>query len=811
LTEHQKETLKKKREDIPALYNDLSQSSSQDTQNLQQWFDVKVKHINESDKTNKKNDSTQKSIDNEANKENKLATKQVEFSVTDKIVDHMYCSKFGENIADIKQNDDLNEIEKESSDDKQEEDTSKQTNLISHTTSLNEENITSEINEEVNIENPTVTVAKRLNFESREEFPEDKMHERASPSMLDSIKRRHRNSVTKSSSSPKKDKTVESQKEQIVANTQKMSKVKIAQEKSDTNGKKSNDDTDIKEGPSENKKGVKRKYMSDTESDNVIQRRKRKLMSNKNLHDDGETSRSNNVFSDIDMDSVSQRTRNEISRLKIDMVFDCHSVNRRRVKHSDEAEKETSAHGKKYGISDTKSFKPKPVDMKSTEGSKKSSKMLDKNTKDPKDADDADMQGTFKRRYRKSTKSESDKCDLDVCKEVRKSNNFTDKTSESKYSVDAETTHPASVQQASQDIATNKVLDEKRNKDDSKCNTNVENSEVTETSKQSQDEIEDVVESSQTSNVGLKLDKKCGEKQCFIKINKITNVYVAKVSDSTVVEKNSVPESIPADCSDNDVIDQCEIKQIRVKSNAEMDNEENKDSTNKDSSQETDNSDKKIVPADGQKIIDSSSIKSVGIINFTSPKSSNKISRSKSFTGRAAHMLGLVTKQSRIDDSNVILDDELPTKKLKTKDENETSTSKKISTMKEIDKIAGPSGSRQEKIFSNMRSADYYASTNHAFTTLKNDGEKLSFKSDRSMSDYLSTEASGDKENEGNVSPLRERDNLPILEWSSANPPSLTASPSASILKRHRPNVSEPDLDSSTPSKVGFSAIYINI
>ena len=41
LTEHQKESLKQRKEDIAASYNDLSQSSSQDTQNLQEWVDKK--------------------------------------------------------------------------------------------------------------------------------------------------------------------------------------------------------------------------------------------------------------------------------------------------------------------------------------------------------------------------------------------------------------------------------------------------------------------------------------------------------------------------------------------------------------------------------------------------------------------------------------------------------------------------------------------------------------------------------------------------------------------------------------------------
>lgn len=42
LTDHQKEMLKKRRDDIPAMYNDLTVSNSQDSQELQHWFDAKT-------------------------------------------------------------------------------------------------------------------------------------------------------------------------------------------------------------------------------------------------------------------------------------------------------------------------------------------------------------------------------------------------------------------------------------------------------------------------------------------------------------------------------------------------------------------------------------------------------------------------------------------------------------------------------------------------------------------------------------------------------------------------------------------------
>lgn len=815
LTEHQKETLKKKREDIPALYNDLSQSSSQNSQNLQQWFDIKAKHINEStDKAgSKKNESTaQKPIDNEANKENKIATERTEYpNALDKIVDHIYCSKLDESVA--KQDDDLNnKAEKDNPDGKRENDAAKQT------ASPGEQCIATETSDETDTGDPVVSVvvAKKLNFESHEEFPEDKAQERqSSPSMLDSAKRRHRNSSTKLSSPPKSEKTAENQREASGTNAQRTLRAKIAQGKSDATEKTgSSDDVDMKEDASENKRGVKRKHAPDAEADSAMQRRKRKLISSSktSTDDDAEPSRGSNVFSDIDMDSVSQRTRNEISRLKIDMVFDCHSVNRRRVKHGDENEKEITVHGsRKHGVPDAKSgLKPKSVEVKSAEAAKRSSKpekekeKATKEMKDTRDVDDAD-QGMSKRRSRKCMKPESDKCDSDINRDVRKPGSSTERASEPRGSADAETMRAQAVQTVDADTSGTNP-DENREDESSE----LESSELVETSKQSQDEVEEVIESSQTPNVSLKLDKKCGEKQCFIKINKMTNVQAARLSDTTV-DKNYVPESTSMEYGDADVTDPCD----KAKNNAELVDEENKDDANKDSTQEADNSDVKIVaPPDCQKVLDSSSsVKSAGIVNFTSPKSSTKIlSKSKPFTGRAAHMLGLVTKQSRIDDDSpiVVHEDELPPKKLKAKEtENETTTSKKVSVVKEIDKIGGPSGSRQEKIFSNMRSAatsmDYYASSSmNTFATLKNDGEKLSFRLDKiGAFDYAPMETSVDKENEGIASPMRERDNLPILEWSSANPPSLTASPSASILKRHRSNPPESDLaESVTPNKV---------
>ncbi|XP_014479812.1 PREDICTED: telomere-associated protein RIF1-like isoform X2 [Dinoponera quadriceps] len=794
LTEHQKETLKKKREDIPALYNDLSQSSSQNTQNLQEWFDIKAKHINELDKANnKKNDLiTQKPINNDANKENKIIVMQGELNLMDKMINNNNSNKLdgnvGDNIIDAKQKKDSTKEAERKDSDSHDENTSKQTHLTSPLFT----GFIPEPDNEIDVHS-TTSVTKRLNFESKEEFPEDKTHERqSSPSMFDSAKRRHRNDkvdTARSNLSLRSDEADENQKDSSTVNVQKTSRMKHSQGRAGASSSRSPcDDTDIKEESNESKKGIKRKYVSDTESDRVLQqRRKRKMISlSKDVNDDDKDKlrHSDNTSLDtMDTDGLSQRVQKEMSRLKIDMVFDCNAVNRRRIKHSDEGDKET---------------------------------MLKKvNTKDAKEGNDTSQGALIKRRSRRSIRQESEKPTesdlLKKFKELAKEDKEARKASDTdkvplKNSADTDTTQMVpTTSQTAQDV-TDRMQDEKLDDSKSISVKSEDTSKVTsEQDESSQDEIEDVVESSQALNV-IKIDKICGEKQCFIKINKMPNIHAIKASD-VIVEKNYVPESIPVDCGDVDVPGPCEQpNEATIDNNKETSDAGNKDSANKDVTEETDNSNAKIPSTESQKAVDGST-KLAGVITYSSPKGSGKVfPKLKSFTvhGRAAHMLGLVTKQSRIETDNVIVaEDDSVIKKSRGKDaETEASTSKKVPTVKEIDKIGGPSGSRQEKIFNNMRSIhDYACPSTYMFSGLKNDGEKLPSKVDKDISDSVSTDNSGDKENEENASFLSDKDDLPILEWSSANPPSLTASPSASILKRNRLIVSEPDPDSVHPNK----------
>ncbi|KAL0107662.1 hypothetical protein PUN28_014756 [Cardiocondyla obscurior] len=796
LTEHQKETLKKKREDIPALYNDLSQSSSQNSQNLQQWFDIKTKHINEIDKegNNKSDPTVQKSVNND-DKRNKVKQNTI-VNAKDEITgdDDSHNNKLIENVegntVTTKQSENSTKKIKNKFNERQS--MSKETNLSLPSTSFSGKITTINVDDKTDATVKLESVAKKLDFESQDEFSEDNVHEqRLSPSMLDGKKRRSRNSTTKMTSPSKNDKTTETQSDSSTTHVQRTLRGKIIQRKPDTNSEqKSNDDTDddSKESLNKNKKGIKRKFGSDTESDGSVRHWKRKLMlSSKSFNDDNETSqKSDNSFSDINGGSVNPRVRNEMTRLKIDMVFDCSATNRRRSKYSDEGEKETVAHGlRKHGTSDN---------AKSTEGSKRSSK-------------NDDMEQVIKKRGRpnkqESNKNVSDVSkDINKDKDIKKCNNIN--VNELK-NADISNTHvvPTS-SQIVQDI--NKTGNERLDKNNLKSNSDIRSVELNEpterTTERSQNEMEDVVESSQIPNVDLK-DKICSEKQCFIKINKMSNVYTDKISAEMIIDKKYVPESIAMDSDDNNVtIDNnnpCELDKMKSDSNTKTKDDEETHAIDKNLVQKADNSNVKNVILESQKTIDNlSSAKSINVTSFSSPRSSKIVSKSKSFTGRAAHMLGLVTSQTQLevmDTMPITSEEESSIKKLKSKDtENEMSTSKKILTVKETDKIGGPSGSRQEKIFNNMRSTDYSMSSMvHSFTTLKNDGEKLSFKLNKSADSVLG-ESLIDKENEKNASPSREK-NLPILEWSSANPPSLTASPSASILKRCRSSLPESDLD----------------
>lgn len=212
----------------------------------------------------------------------------------------------------------------------------------------------------------------------------------------------------------------------------------------------------------------------------------------------------------------------------------------------------------------------------------------------------------------------------------------------------------------------------------------------------------------------------------------------------------------------------------------------------------------------------------ISMLNSCSPKNSLKrYSKLKSVTtqGRAAHMLGLVTKQAIAETKSIASSEEDPSSVIskRTRDPDEefaAGKKERLIVLKEPERLGSPSGSRQEKIFNKMRTTfdNGEAAPQNVqshFGNLKNDGEKSSLvkntEKERNVTEDRTTNIQIDKPREktddDNASvPNQDRELLPMLEWSSANPPSLTASPSASILKRQRQFQTENDPESPTPA-----------
>ncbi|KAG7210962.1 hypothetical protein KM043_016334 [Ampulex compressa] len=838
LTEHQKETLKRKREDIPALYNDLSQSSSQDTQHLQEWFDIKNKRIEETDKaSNKKSDELVMDIlDHDANKENKieivseLADKALSVNNDSKSVEvEQNVSTVPSAMDDTRKHDnvatDAHEERCEAEKDSQLQNDEVATTVTPITSKMF---TTTEQNTETkDIVESSEFVAKRLNFESHEEFPENRSNEKeSSPSVLDSGRRRSRNNAIKAS-------LVQTKAEESANNSsepstgqivQRTLRTKVIQGKSVSSLRQKTSDTVGKDKLTVGiRRGVKRKSASDSESEGMNQRRRRKLTTTSEIPSDNESvksTESDNLGMHTDgsseSGSVSQRTKNEISRLQINMVFDSPLPNRRRSKTQEEGNKEINV--KNQNSPGNMGFRLRSADGKFLNTGKRGSKIVEKQSKL------STGQRTMTRRRKKSLKDENKKFEeshesQDTQQAVSSVESGVEPNNSENTDASKVECSPTILMKSKPDVQPNALENDEIYKDISPPESNEKETsepEVNETDKseqppmplqetsQSQDESGDIVESSQQSSICFKLEKKYNEKQCFIKINKIGDTYVSKQSEPTS------PKNVSNLVSDNSVNKNDEVP---TNDNTQHQPLESVNPGTIEPSENTQQEEDKNSSSDIQKVVDvSPSSKTASIINFSSPKTNaSRYIKLKVFPGqgRAAHMLGLVTKQGRVesDNQNVKCDEEVMNKRLKSKDlDNEVVAGKKerIPMLKEVDKIGGPCGSRQEKIFSNMRSTDYCSSPPlKLFSNLKNDGEKISSKLDKTITDYTLTHGDGqvEKENEGSISPSFQKDELPMLEWSSANPPSLTASPSASILKRHRQSVPEPDPDVTTPNK----------
>ena len=206
LAEHQKQSLKRRKEDITALYNDLSQSSSQDTQNLQEWFDKKSKSLGEAEKDHNKKDniSIRNILDDDANKENKIEMKELE------AVSKSTAENDTKSTDHVKQNISLESVQKAKD------------NAYSNENLLIEEDQMMTAKNACDNAEPKTSVdlmSRDLDANKQEKSLENKDDKNLSPSMLDSSKRCNLyNVAVKPATSPKFEEIVYNQPRQSNTN-----------------------------------------------------------------------------------------------------------------------------------------------------------------------------------------------------------------------------------------------------------------------------------------------------------------------------------------------------------------------------------------------------------------------------------------------------------------------------------------------------------------------------------------------------------------------------------------------------------------
>ncbi|XP_017876374.1 telomere-associated protein RIF1-like [Ceratina calcarata] len=845
LTEHQKESLKRRREDIQAIYTDLSQSSSQDTENLQEWFDKKSKSLEETEKgQNKKENSSIKSIlDDDANKENKIEAKELE--MISRPIEHDT-----KPVESVGQNSTLEIVQKvKSSVDHNENSTRGSQVVIADKTTF-----------DIAETKPSADfVTKDVKSTNQEESSENREDQRLSPSMLDSGKRRSRYSFPGRSNTLAKSEDVASSQpgQSSTAQTLQRTRTKAMRSQFENliriNKQQSLDNVENKLAK-EDKRGTKRRSVLEDETEGPVHRQRRKITQLDPISDDDSVKSAEQdsaPFNLEDMSQVDKRTRKEMHRLRINMIFDSPLSTCRRSKAHEDNTREVTPKRQSPELKNSRSKIPEPkgksskparmkkpdktTEVKKVDDVKKSSPNK-KNETDEARSEESNSSDSKSSNRTQETDIESGLADENIQIEndtediiedsqlLKLDKNRICNINKVQQNVDISKTESAKEALKSNDMLEteaeekrddenvqeekiSKMIHDDKSKDNGKTVSNDKLSNVIEdinediskeSQTQSQADTKDIIESSQELSG---TDKKSNDVQCMIKTRKVEHTSPSARTNETVVEDREITD-IDLNC-DND---NNEVPRNSVKAFDEV-NEvctvEPKISTHVIETSPCDN--EKDVAPETQKINDPSTSKIS--LDFPSPKSNVKRQmkfKPYSGQGRAAHMLGLVTKQARMEaEANVItLDDAPPVKKTKGKDtENDTVLSKKeqATTLKETDKVTTACSSRQEKIFSNMRSADYCSSPSmKLFSSLKNDGEKF-FSKDKSIDCIpLQTEAQIDKSSDETSAEAVE---LPILEWSSANPPSLTASPSASILKRQRQSFPEPDPESTTPSK----------
>ena len=187
-------------------------------------------------------------------------------------------------------------------------------------------------------------MSRDLDANTQEKSLENKNDKSLSPSMLDSSKRRnHYNVAVKPATSPKFEEIVYNQPRQSNTNKifQSALKTKLIEDKSEIINKQKSSENIENKLTKEGKRDIKQKSISDSESETTDARQRGEVLLT-DITNDSDRCKSvendNAVTSVIAIDeaNLSQRTRNKISRLHTNIVFDSSLSRSQRSKNCDD-------------------------------------------------------------------------------------------------------------------------------------------------------------------------------------------------------------------------------------------------------------------------------------------------------------------------------------------------------------------------------------------------------------------------------------------------------------------------------------------
>ncbi|XP_014220188.1 telomere-associated protein RIF1 [Trichogramma pretiosum] len=781
LTEHQKEKLKSRRDYIPGMYNDVSHSGTQDSQEIQRWFDAQTRRTPLPIKV----PNSPKVHDDKANPNFKNVGK--------------FSNKDAENISAAT-------IEAKNT---TEASNSKRSGSSNDVASKDKNQCQSD---GVNGGTSAIPLPKKLDFDSTLEYPANKIMTADSATSGCGVGGGGNAAVTNISAvdvsnNKKHDEDVidDSQKGKMKRResmngtdgqgnlktaTASGSRSRRSMQPTTGNLRRSNSSENLL-----NKRGRKRRNSdSNSEGTLYIEREKRPRLPNPNdviaetleysqdslrsatdsemsqassLSSSQASSYINSQDSECDGKKFSKRQMTEMSRLKIDMRFEPLPNRRSVVKKetpvtvASDSKKPLNNDGlnvkEQKSKSDVKSGKLESNSQENIIVRRRSSKLLKSNENGEQES-----------------KKDGNKNSLDI--EVSSSKITSRKSLPNSIVIE---TKPVAKKPESEE--TSKVTDIAENTDKiaeniqiGKNNFNsiddhdIENQDVNSIASQDSD----IVQCSQQPTISMKIDKP----DCYVKILKDNDIEMAvnsQTNSQDVKEKSGrIIQEMSVALDDTSIIPATIQPEKPVSIRTEQKKIERNEIIGK-------------IPAI--------------MSHITSPKKANQ---RKSFPvhNRAAHMIGLVSKQlpikvgSSVNKTENSLNDDVPS----------LSTVKKDS-FREIEPVlSSPSttGSRQEKMFMNMsnnrKSGDKSLSPSMSmFCNLRNKGERISPKLEQRNQEKDLDISSLTTENGSTIeSPSgKSRRELPMLEWTNANPPSFNASPSASILKRMN------DTDIDTPNR----------